>query len=343
MFRGRVVFGVTLVAAVAMISAAVLAAAGQPLTSESFQSGAVGDATAWTANGAGGVATGWPGAPCLTVGVNAAQTPVAECNLAAPDADGAGALRLTGADGGRAGSVFNTKSLSTAGGLDITFHQAQYGGTTFVQAPNAPRTADGISFFLVDGASASTTAGGTGPGLGYASTRPPATPSAGVANGLLGIGLDAFGNFSDPAAGGTDCPGGSGGGPGNLFNAVTIRGPGNGNSGYCWLGSSGTLNTTTFPMGDATSATGTRASRDILVRIVVDPASASGAPRNVTVFLNGTQVVQVPAPAALLAASTFKFGFSASTGAGSDIHEVWGLAIDSVVPLPVVVTPRFTG
>jgi hypothetical protein len=56
--------------------------------------------------------------------------------------------------------------------------------------------------------------------------------------------------------------------------------------------------------------------------------------------------VQVPAPSELIAASTFKFGFSAATGSVTDNHEVWDLTIDSVVPVnpePAPLEPSFTG
>jgi hypothetical protein len=52
----------------------------------------------------------------------------------------------------------------------------------------------------------------------------------------------------------------------------------------------------------------------------------------------------------LLAATSFKFGFSASIGGANDFHEVWDLNIESVNPVtpvtpaaPVAVTPAFTG
>jgi hypothetical protein len=176
-----------------------------------------------------------------------------------------------------------------------------------------------------------------------------------VANGLIGVGLDSWGNYSLPAAAPIGCgaagsgvgqSGTSPAGPGSTNDRVVIRGPGNGNSGYCWLGSSATL-------PELSGAT--RASVTHLVRIVVDPDTVVGT-RNVTVLLDGTQVVQIPAPAELLAATTFKFGFSGSIGAANDNHDIWNLNIESVNPItpvtpvepvtpaqPVAVTPAFTG
>ena len=101
-------------------------------------------------------------------------------------------------------------------------------------------------------------------------------------------------------------------------------GDGSGTTGYCWLGASADLG--------STLSGADRASATVRVHIVIDPAG--NGTRNVTVSLNGTQVLQVPAPAALLAATSFKFGFSGSTGSVTDIHEVWNLSINSVIPVP---------
>ena len=67
--------------------------------------------------------------------------------------------------------------------------------------------------------------------------------------------------------------------------------------------------------------------------------------------------MQVDAPAELIAATSFKFGFSAATGSVTNNHEVWNLTIESVnpvtppseepapapAPAPVPVSPNFTG
>lgn len=340
---------VILLAAVGLLAASGVGAVAAPISTEAFQDAAVADPAAWVASGSGGSATGWPGAPCLTAGTNTAQTPIKGCNLASPDGTGSGALRLTGADNSRSGIAFGTQALPTTGGLDISFHQAQYGATSaFGGICGTSYTGDGIAFFLVDGGSSSTTPGGFGGGLGYANTRAtdPCSPGAvpGVSSGLLAVGLDAYGNGSNPYVGGTDCAAGSGpgsNGPGRTPNDVVIRGPGDANSGYCWLGHSGDLFTGHgIRLGNTVSGTGTRASTDVLVHIIIDPPS-SAAPK-VTVSLNGIQVVQVAQPAALLAASTFKYGFAASTGGANDIHEIWGLSIAPIAPLPptnVAATP----
>lgn len=52
-----------------------------------------------------------------------------------------------------------------------------------------------------------------------------------------------------------------------------------------------------------------------------------------TVYLDGVQVVQVPAPAELIGATTFKFGFGGATGDVTDNHDVWDLSVQSVDPV----------
>jgi hypothetical protein len=226
-------------------------------------------------------------------------------------------LRLTPAAVGRTGfAVFNSP-VTTAGGLDISFQQSQWGGSD----------ADGIAFFMVEGSTNLTSAGGGGGALGYSS----------LTNALLGVGLDSHGNFSTPGAAGTGC---ADSGPGQVADRVVVRGPGNGPAGYCFLGSSGAIGN----LQGSDRADGTHT-----VRVVFDPDTV--AERKVTVFLDGSQVVQVDAPAELIAATSFKFGFSAATGSLTNNHEVWNLTIESVNPVtppgpgpdPVPVSPNFTG
>jgi hypothetical protein len=311
------VAGVGALALVAAFAGGVVPASGDELLVENFRGTAVVDASAWVSGGAGGSVA------CLTAGTNAAQTPIPGCALGTPDADGSGVLRLTPAFTGRGGfALFNQAKPSTAG-LDVTFQQSQWGGNG----------ADGIAFILVDGSSNLTTIGNLGGALGY----------TGLANALLAVGLDAFGNFSTASGAQAGCLPGTGpgsAGPGQIPNTVAIRGPGNAGTGYCWLG--GSSNLTSFGI---TLSQATRAAGEVTVRIVIDPSDAPT--RNVSVYLNGQLVLSVPAPQQLLDATSFKFGFTAATGALTNNHEVWDLSIDTVVPLPpvepVVVEPVFTG
>jgi hypothetical protein len=332
-------------AALAAIMIGSVPAFADTLTVETFTGASVSDPSAWVAGGDGFNFPGWPGKACLTAGSDESQSPIPGCDDPAIDPVGSGVLRVNTNTGGNQGFALFQNALPTSGGLDITFDQAQW-GTTSVPG-------DGLAFFLVDGDTTLTHPGGGGGNLGYSGGG-----RQGVDNGLIGVGLDSWGNYSIPAAAPIGCgapgsgvgqSGASPSGPGFTNDRVVIRGPGNGTTGYCWLGSSDTLP----ELSGATRAESTH-----VVRIVVDPDTVVGT-RNVTVYLDGSQVVQIPAPDELLAADTFKFGFSGSIGAANDNHDIWNLNIESVNPItpvtpvtpdtpvtpaqPVAVTPAFTG
>jgi hypothetical protein len=278
--------------------------------SETFRGMSVSDA-AWIAGGFGPVVVpGWPGKACLTAGTNTTASPVPGCGITVPDAPGLGVLRLTertpAPAPGRVGFVAYGAPVSMANGLDITFHQAHYSPSAFF--------ADGITFFITHGGVNFLHAGVPGSGLGYMPGG--ALPEPGVPQALIGIGFDVYGGFASNF--GFYCPGDTG--PGNRPNSVTIRGPGNDRSGYCMLS---TTNLTLQGI-QLHSLGSTR--NDILTRIVVDPPSAPSP--KVTVFLNGVQVVQIPAPAELIAAHTVKFGIAGSTGGLTDSQEIWNLTVN---------------
>jgi hypothetical protein len=144
-----------------------------------------------------------------------------------------GYLQLTDADNYEAGAIVYNAPLVNEHGIEVTFAQYQYGGTG----------ADGISFFLVDGDTDLTSPGAYGGSLGYAQHG--ALP--GVDGGYLGLGLDAWGNFSADTEGrGTGCPT-EFQAPAHLttdFNrapdAVALRGPGQGTDGYCLIATTAT-------------------------------------------------------------------------------------------------------
>ncbi len=220
------------------------------------------------------------------------------------------ALRLTDTNTGQAGFAIYNKPVSVTKGIDITFHEAQYGGDG----------ADGIAFFVKDGSDASTSVGAPGGGIGY-------SPFVGQQNGLdkalLGIGLDAYGNFANVSGDGTGCNTtfSRTAGNGNA-NAITLRGAGNAQAGYCMLADSYVL--TDHSLAPLSAGYSTRADADRKVRVVIDPVNA--ATPHVTVYYQDTQVIQVPLPAEFNNVSTVKIGFAAGTGGSVDMHEVWGLS-----------------
>lgn len=258
-----------------------------------------------------------------------------------PDTAGNGTLRLTPAANDLAAAIQYTRPLPTANGLDIRFKQAQWGGTG----------ADGIAFFLKDGANTDWSAGNLGPGLGYAPdlARDPAVP--GVKGALFGVGFDVFGNHSLDLNGGPQCTPPAARGDGFRPNTLVIRGgdtsgtPGHGRlglSGYCRLAA------TALPA--LSSGANTRQGRTLNVRITVDPTVAATTPMiRVYVWQVNTSEPQQPtlavsAPAEYLDASTFTFGFAASTGALNNNHEIWDLSIsESRFLTPLSVTGAVVG
>ncbi|MDX2225716.1 MAG: autotransporter-associated beta strand repeat-containing protein, partial [Verrucomicrobiae bacterium] len=143
------------------------------------------------------------------------------------DSDGTGWLRMTDLAGTRAtsaryGSIFD--SANTTIKINFDFAIWSNGGI-------APGRADGIGFYLYDG-SATFSLGQDGGSLGYANKN----GNAGMNGGYLGIGIDQWGNYSAATEG-------KNGGAGFLSNAVAVRGPGQGNTGYEYLAGSGSLTT----------------------------------------------------------------------------------------------------
>lgn len=292
------------------------------------------------------------GAACLTGAPRggpveeAANHPLGGCH---PDPAGpvppAGAaphgyLQLTDAHFEETGAVMFDSPVPSRDGLEITFEQWQYGNTTRTPA-------DGVSFFLTDGSGRLTTPGAFGGSLGYAQRLPADRPGApvvpGVAGGYLGIGLDIVGDyFGDGEMRGNGCARRSPAGttfavPPIAPNVVTVRGPGNGTEGYCFI--SGTASRTAAGTWPSTlpgrlhggpgnmpaRVTPTRAEALLepvkrTVRLTVPPGSAPVATVDID-FQDGKgfqRVLRFPAPTPV--PSTVKFGFAASTGPSTDVH-----------------------
>jgi hypothetical protein len=286
------------------------------LLNESFTNSTV-SSPAWVV---GGTAF----APCLTASTDTTQSPIPGCGtdkVGLPpggDPSGSGALRLTDNGGTEAGFVLYNMPLPTQAGLVVDFDQYQYDTTS-------ARGADGISFFLTNGADSLTAPGAPGGYLGYGggSSASGIGVGDGVANGLFGVGLDAYGNYShfnDPGCSASYVLV-------QTRNQIGVRGPGNGMTGYCWLGGTGTLATLLHQDG-ATSRTA--AGVLVAVQITMDPPADTDP--EIHVAINGTDVLDVPEPADL--PPTFKFGFAASTGGDNNIHEINNLQVGTVNPLP---------
>jgi len=242
------------------------------------------------------------------------------------------AMRLApGSPGLRVGLLSYVTPLPTSEGLDIRFTMAQWGGTI----NTGSRTADGLTFFLRKGSESSNAAGYLGGSLGYAPF--PGGSHVGLAGGLLGVGFDQWGNFTDTSTDGTNCAGLGQAAPGIQDNTIGIRGPGTGTTGYCYLGR------TTAGAVQFGTTTNTRDGRARSVRITVDPSTQANP--KITVYYGATasatltQVLQVAAPAELLAEPTYRFGFTGSTATNTQNNEVWDLQVSNLVPAPPAETP----
>ena len=120
----------------------------------------------------------------------------------------AGWLRLTEDRNNQKGYAFINKSFPSSFGVLVDFEYKMWRSRTDVGA-------DGIGVFLFDGTydESNFKLGGYGGSLGYAPNG-----GTGVTGGYFGIGLDAYGNFSNPTEGRI-------GGPGERPNAIALRGP----------------------------------------------------------------------------------------------------------------------
>lgn len=239
-----------------------------------------------------------------------------------------GWLQLTDHDYYRVGGMLYNRPLPGNGGLDVTFEQYQYG--------TGGAGADGIGFFLVDGSVDLTKAGANGGSLGYAQRN----LEPGVDGGYLGVGLDAYGNFANDAElRGNGCPDDQKSPVTSQLpvpDTVTLRGPGQGDDGYCFLDS--TIE------ADATQASGFRSTLPGSLREQgTDPLPAKRTV-HITVSAETWPTVDVeidfddgagfqPVLSTRMTADappTYKFGFSGSTGGSIDTHLVRALQASSV-------------
>jgi hypothetical protein len=241
------------------------------------------------------------------------------------DAVGSGALRLTSAANDQAAFVLYNQKFDATKGVNITFDLFAYGGVPF---ETGEQPGDGISFFLVDGdTTTAITPGGFGGSLGYATksvAQNGTVSDAGLTNAYLGVGFDEFGNFSDSADIGTASGGAAGG---RTIDSIAVRGSGNGLTGYNYLGGSGSL---TAQGGIDTPGATTRTAARRTVEIDVDALGVV----DVSIDLNNdgdfddtNEQFDNVATGTGTRPTNYKFGFAASTGGSTNIHEVRNLAI----------------
>lgn len=279
------------------------------------------------------------------------------------DAAPLGYLQLTDASNDQSGAVLFNTPIPATQGLTVVFEQWQYGSTTPATAP-----ADGIAFFLVDGAAQLDAPGAFGGSLGYAQKRPDGIPTndliPGVDGGYLGIGLDVLGNyFGDWEDRGLGCAGDGLSPAGTGFRVperdkITVRGPADPDDstlGYCFItstaanlddpGATSWPSTLPVSLQGATTAVPVGATPqqadDLLVpdrRTVTVTITPAPAPR-VQVTIAGPDGVVHPvldfaAPEPV--PDSYKFGFSASTGLFTDVHLIRNVVLESIDPAPIL-------
>ncbi|MDM7831195.1 DUF7507 domain-containing protein [Cellulomonas edaphi] len=264
-----------------------------------------------------------------------------------------GWLQLTNAStgvswAGVSGGLLYDTPLPASAGLVATFDQAQYGGDG----------ADGIAFFLADGSYTMRLPGAYGGSLGYAprAGTPEQVIQPGVVGGYLGVGLDAYGNFSNDEQGrGRGCP------PrvdlrqsGRTPDSIALRGPGRLGvqpassvgaedwiEGYCLLASNplpgvSVRSTATTPPVEGQLDAWVRRAR---VTVAPQPADQDRGPEVLVEmdFRDGRGFVEVLRETMPEAAPpTYTFGFTASTGGSRDVHLIRNVSVATVDQLPEI-------
>ena len=266
---------------------------------------------------------------------------------------GDGYLQLTDASGGDTGTVLYNQPVQSRLGLDISFYQWQFGGTT-----NPP--ADGIGFFLTDGSYDLSKQGpegnGCGGALGYSAIENNGNADdvePGIEHGVLGIGLDVFGNFSatNQVGGNDNRDRTNQDGSEDHQYSVTVRGAGKTDSNGNWVNGYERLATTKLNNNQhgylhtsAPSQTGSDNNKQnvpgqangVLVNIHITPVEEDGY-QYLTVTLTDddnhsiTPINRLPLEEKL--PDLVKFGFSASTGGNNDAHYIRGLEASTVLPV----------
>jgi gliding motility-associated-like protein len=246
------------------------------------------------------------------------------------DANGSGYLRLTSSANYQKGYAISDATFPSTNGLTVEFEYYIYGGNG----------ADGISFFLFDATANPFQIGSFGGSLGYAQTTNP-TLTPGVSGGYLAVGLDEYGNFSNPTEGR------QGGISGLRPGSITLRGKGNGDAltpeNYKFLTTAQENTNFPFPLvGNGAIRTPNPFDEGYRkVFMLMEPNPLGGY--NITVKLTKggtpglttTVVDKFYYPEA--APATLKYGFASSTGFQTNYHEVRNVTID--VLNPVIKTP----
>lgn len=247
------------------------------------------------------------------------------------DPAGNGYLRLTANRTNQKGFIYSTSSFPSSKGLTMDFEYYIYGGSG----------ADGISLFLFDATADPFVIGGFGGSLGYAPITTTNPVSPGVSKGYLAIGLDEFGNFSNPIEGR------QGGIQGLRPGSVTLRGRGDGSAlvpdNYRFLTTVRTQDLG-FPLTQGGSTRFSEPSlsgyRRVYMELVPDPRGGynvtvritrGGATPVTTTVIDKYYYPDTP-PANL------SYGIASSTGNQTNFHEIRNVSIN-VINIGELVAP----
>lgn len=325
-----VVAGVVAAGGAAFPAAAV--AAGTGLVDETF-TGSTTSSPNWVLPG------GDVNDACLTASADTGQSPVPGCGDTAGPVAG---LQLTTGDLSQEGGIAYGLSVPTSQGLDVTFDSDQYDG----------EGADGLAFFLAgsdpaDPASTPVTLGPEGGSLGYAAD--PSHDHDGLSDAYLGVGLDVYGNFTNPIGdqytalisdGGCDET------PSFEPEHLDVRGPGSGQSGYCLLNSASTNGLDSSDgspvvpvevgINPSAAAVTTVSKLTIpahgyavhLTDTEGTPETVTGSLPDATPYLPDGWVDSTGVPKQLT------FGWTASTGEVNDYHTISNVSVDSLTGAP---------
>jgi autotransporter-associated beta strand protein len=252
-------------------------------------------------------------APGWSFGGNGAYTPTLS--------NTANGLTLTTSAGNEATYAYDPTSFSSANAtIAVQFTYSASSGTA--------QPADGITFFLANAATVAAngfTAGAYGGSLGYAQKTIAGTGGVsggtsninGMVGGYLGLGLDQFGNYSN----GTEGRIGGINTPNTTPNAIAVRGPGSGLTGYNYLGGTTAGAVPNFSAG--TSATP-----------VVTNFELTISPTNqVVVYMDesGTYVQIFTADlSGYTRPSDLVLGFTGSTGGADSTQQIANVLLTSV-------------
>ncbi len=241
-----------------------------------------------------------------------------------------GVLRLTSNQTNQRGYVYIDIPFSSVFGIKASFEYFSYGGNG----------ADGLTVFMFDAETPVFNPGGFGGSLGYAQRN----NEPGLSNAYMGIGFDEFGNFGNSSEGRN----------GNFFgagqtrvpDAIVIRGPGNGSTGYPFLvgrrtmatGNDGLRPDNQFPISSGGLGTSRVTDRNLpgyrkvfldlqpntigtgfFLQVKMEVTTRANEPMMITIF---DRPYDFPAP------KNLKIGFSASTGGQTNFHEIRNLLVE---------------